>query len=151
MGIIKQFADRDYVNNLLSSNEFFLSIYPIGSIYISMSAISPSTFFGGVWEKIEGVFLLASDASHEIGSTGGEAEHTLTENEMPKHNHNIAADVTSSTEALEYERYMASGVNAIEESQVGRYWSAGTRSTGGSKPHNNMPPYLAVYMWKRVS
>jgi microcystin-dependent protein len=27
----------------------------------------------------------------------------------------------------------------------------GTGATGSNMPHNNMPPYLAVYMWKRVS
>ena len=26
-----------------------------------------------------------------------------------------------------------------------------TANTGGNQPHNNMPPYLTVYMWKRVN
>lgn len=62
-------------------------IYPIGSIYMSMNATSPSTFFGGTWVKIEGCFLLGSSSSYSLGVTGGEAKHTLTVEEMPSHSH----------------------------------------------------------------
>ena len=30
-------------------------------------------------------------------------------------------------------------------------FEAKTNTVGGSKPHNNMPPYLAVYAWKRIA
>lgn len=58
-------------------------VYPVGSIYQSMSATSPADFIGGTWTKIK-TFLYGADTANQ---TGGEAEHTLTINEMPKHNH----------------------------------------------------------------
>lgn len=64
-----------------------LSFFPVGAIYISTQDTSPSQLFGGVWEKIEGVFLLGSSSSYTNGSTGGEATHTLSLEEIPSHSH----------------------------------------------------------------
>ena len=58
-------------------------VYPVGSIYQSMSATSPADFIGGTWTKIK-TFLYGADTAKE---TGGEATHILTIDEMPKHNH----------------------------------------------------------------
>ena len=63
------------------------AVYPVGSIYISASSTSPGTLFGGTWERIRGRFLLAENSSIPAGETGGEAHHTLTEQEMPTHTH----------------------------------------------------------------
>lgn len=65
--------------------------YPVGSIYLSVTAANPAALFGGTWERIGGRFLLGADSTYAAGSTGG------------------------------------------------------------SKANNNMPPYLAVYMWKRTA
>ena len=62
-------------------------IYPIGSIYMSINETNPSELFGGEWEQIQDRFLLASGSTYSAGATGGEATHTLTENEMPSHTH----------------------------------------------------------------
>lgn len=48
-------------------------IYPIGFIYMSVSSASPSTIFGGIWQKIEGRFILAASSSYEVGSTTGQS------------------------------------------------------------------------------
>lgn len=48
-----------------------LSIYPVGSIYLSVNATSPAELFGGTWEQIKDTFLLASGDTYEAGSTGG--------------------------------------------------------------------------------
>ena len=69
------------INNLLNN------IYPIGSIYISIDETAPNLIFGGVWEKIKDTFLLASGENYINGEVGGEAEHTLTTDELPSHNH----------------------------------------------------------------
>lgn len=58
-------------------------VYPVGSIYQSMNATSPADFIGGTWTKIK-TFLYGADTAQE---TGGEVTHTLTKEEMPKHNH----------------------------------------------------------------
>ena len=122
--------------------EIMLALYPVGAVYISVNSTSPASLFGGTWESIGGRFLLGADATYAAGSTGGEATHTLTAYEMPPHGHMI---------------YM--GGAAVD----GTFWGPNdvtpqskananaTESNGGGQPHNNMPPYLAVYMWKRVS
>ena len=65
-------------------------VYPVGSIYMSVNATNPSALFGGTRVKIEGRFLLGSGGGYSLGATGGEATHTLTTNEMPKHNHTFS-------------------------------------------------------------
>lgn len=88
-----------YVNNEFQSQVNFTSnpqtqidniwekIYPVGSIYMSTSTTSPATLFGGTWEQIHDRFLLSSSDSYPLGGIGGEANHTLSVNEMPSHNH----------------------------------------------------------------
>lgn len=126
-------------------------IYPVGSVYISIKATNPSTYFGGTWERIQDRFLLASGSSYSAGSTGGEAKHTLTTNEMPSHDHvGLFVDTTQIRWGTN------TGNNAINLQNIPNPFTAGTTtsssihtaSTGGSQAHNNMPPYIAVYMWK---
>ena len=62
-------------------------IYPVGSIYMSVNNVNPSTMFGGTWQQIKDRFLLACGDTYANASTGGEASHELTANEMPSHNH----------------------------------------------------------------
>lgn len=123
-------------------------IYPIGSIYMTVSDTNPfETIKFGVWEKIENKFLLASSNIHMNGETGGEENHTLTINEMPKHSHKMKYDSVGWT-AIK----LSSGTNGIVEynnsSYDGQY---STEEVGNGNAHNNMPPYLVVNMWKRVA
>lgn len=117
-------------------------IYPVGSIYMSTVNITPAAVFGGKWEAIRGKFLLAESDNHAAGSTGGEEAHALTGPEGPKHAH-------------EFNDYW--GVpSGTEKGKAGAYNSSGnvggsTAYAGEGKPHNNMPPYLAVYVWKRIA
>lgn len=125
-----------------------LGAYPIGSIYLSVNNTSPASLFGGTWEKIQDRFLLASGSSYSLGATGGEKEHTLTISEMPSHSH-----------PLRNIHYIEQNVddNTVPSVDIGYYgrngtiWWAATTYTGGSQPHNNMPPYLVVNVWKRIS
>ena len=75
-----------------------LTVYPVGAIYLSASAVSPAQLFGGVWERIQGKFLLAADSTHEAGSEGGAETHhhstgghALTTEELPSHAHTVGA------------------------------------------------------------
>lgn len=67
-------------------------VYPVGSIYMTLSADDPATIFGGTWEKIEGKFLLGSSENFATGTTGGEESHILTNAELPSHTHTGLAD-----------------------------------------------------------
>ena len=79
-----------------SESEFLDKVYPVGSIYMSVNSTDPGTLFGGTWAKIEGQFLLGSSTTYPLGSTGGEATHTLTTAEMPSHSHVVTRATTSS-------------------------------------------------------
>lgn len=117
--------------------------YPVGSIYLSVNDVDPSSLFGGTWERIGGRFLLGADSTYAAGSTGGEAAHQLTTSEMPSHNHTL--DNYNTTGGT------TSSMTVQANDKKGYSGNVNTLYTGGNKAHNNMPPYMAVYMWQRVS
>lgn len=128
------------VNDEKSLVEYIDSIYPVGSIYMSTNSTSPSILFGGTWKALnEGRVLIGANSTYPVNSTGGEFEHTLTVEEMPSHTHTL---------------YYRSGYSRSGGSgAIFDGWSDELRQTissGGSQPHNNMQPYLAVYMWERT-
>lgn len=129
-------------------------VIPVGYIFqwdsVADSRIDLTTpekvaaHFGvGTWEQIKDTFLLACGENHTAGSVGGEETHTMTVDEMPSHTHGLPA---------KSERVSGTSWNgtigtaeATEPSQpiVGY--------TGGGQPFNIMPPYRAVYVWKRIA
>ena len=126
-------------------------VYPVGSIYLSVSGTDPQTLFGGTWARLEDVFLLAAGAKHAAGSTGGEESHILTEAEIAPHNHAMAYGPESSGDSTGFSYGIASGSATNSAGGRGYASNLGTFSAGGGQPHNNMPPYLAVYTWKRTA
>lgn len=118
--------------------------YPIGAIYLSVTNVNPAALFGGTWERIGGRFLLGADDNYAAGSTGGESAHKLTTSEMPRHNHTLDNYNVSAGNTTAYMTVQA-------QAKVGYNGNVQTLYTGGDGSHNNMPPYLAVYMWKRIS
>ncbi|MCX4364189.1 MAG: hypothetical protein OSJ70_00250 [Bacilli bacterium] len=171
------------VNTITTKNESSVNsitlsdVYPIGSIYMSVSATNPSTLFGGAWEQLKDRFLLASGTTYKAGATGGAATHTLTANEMPTHTHvqnahfhkvtsrmnNVDGNNLGSEFGINRGNVVAGGIHYCLSTQgasndlpnnarVGALpVTAINNNTGGSKAHNNMPPYLTVYMWKRIA
>ena len=123
-----------------------LYLYPVGSIYISVNDVNPAAIFGGVWERIQGKFLLSGGGAsgYEIGSEGGEAEHKLTVEELPSHTHPQRGGQANQPVIPEDGRDKIYPMREVS----GAYAQV-TGSTGGNKPHNNMPPYLAVNVWYR--
>lgn len=139
-------------------------IYPVGSIYMSVNATNPKDLFGGTWEQIQGRFLLGMSSSYPAGSTGGEAQHTLTTNEIPLHNHAIGQDGNTSlvlpTNVAVDDSSHSQYVTTLEGGMSGWYkssvaWGGAIVTRNQTYPygqsHNNMPPYLAVYIWKRTA
>lgn len=122
-------------------------IYPVGSIYLSVDSTSPESIFGGTWEPIPtGKMLLSAGDGYAVESTGGEAEHTLTVDELPSHSHDMIIKNTNENGRTDEANNSGSGSSGFENFAT---WH--TKTTGGGKAHNNLPPYLAVYMWKRIA
>lgn len=151
----KQYVDnqlgglRNTVNTLTEKFASIIDIvYPVGSIYMSVNATDPSKLFSGTaWEKLEGRFLLGSSSTYANGATGGEATHTLTAVEMPTHRHSIYYPNAGGP-------YGDANISYPEGSGVNKTWQAEmckTEIAGDGVAHNNMPPYLVVNMWKRIS
>ena len=128
-----------------------LAAWPIGSIYMSVSSTSPATLFGGTWERISERFLLGASSSYPAGGTGGEFTHKLTQSELP----NYSLSVTNGSNVIRSKT--GNSADAYVQTQSGGWgipnWESKTvtvASGGSGEAHNNMPPYLVVYMWKRT-
>ena len=119
----------------------------IGEIYITTSNEHPGLKFGGVWEQIKDVFLLAAGDTYSAGLTGGESEHTLTIDEMPSHTHAYKRHEFNRTDT---DPDTGEDVYGANNKTLGARMGS-TEATGNGQAHNNMPPYLTVFVWKRVS
>ena len=157
---IKNKVDNKYLEDILDL------LYPIGTIYMSMNSTSPSIWFGGTWVQIEDVFLLSAGSIYTAGDTGGEAEHQLTVAEMPWHGHQVRLHNNAGTTGTAYYYNGATKTNSTAAQSPGLTWKGttfnaaqggagdqvgGADPVGGDGAHNNMPPYLVVYMWQRVA
>ncbi len=147
-------------------NEIGLITHPVGSVYINVNSTNPATLFGGTWERIakgrclmgQGVVepnndnwcgtINAGDWTAYNGGMGGEVFHGLTIEEMPSHTHtstngkSLLEDTGSSDNEFGWHIQDTSGYRANGS------WLS---NAGGNRKHNNMPPYLVVYMWKRTA
>lgn len=133
-----------------------LDMYPVGSYYITESSTTPASLFGGRWVRVSGYFLYGAASQSSVGGTGGEAQHTLTVNEMPKHHHDTigglrwsqtlyAIDTLGNTEG-------GMGVKTNTDNPRAGYRSKmETNQVGGNAAHNNMPPYRTVNIWRRTA
>lgn len=133
----------------LGSNYILDNVYPVGSIYMSVNSTNPKNLFGGTWEQIQGKFLFGMNSSYPAGSTGGEITHRLTAAEMPTHAHYMASGNAGgdSTWTPNVGSYLVDSVTSDKTT----WWAQiGMDNAGGSEAHNNMPPYLSVYIWKRT-
>ncbi|QIB59944.1 hypothetical protein GXM21_05930 [Megamonas funiformis] len=155
-------------------------IYPVGSIYISTVSTNPATLFGfGTWEAMPaGRVLLAQGKSswgttYNAGSTGGEATHQLTVGELPSHGHSASTNTANLTGnansiGINYDEVSVSGI--ISKNRGNDYGGTNNdhnktgflinashshtvtiNSTGSNQAHNNLPPYLAIYIWERTA
>lgn len=159
---------EDGINNISEEldnfrNTFLNLVYPIGAVYLSLSSTNPGTLFGGTWEQLKDRFLLGAGSSYSVDSTGGAATH----------NHNISpgkawATIGNYSETICFGAGMGSQKWKDWTASTPYYWThnADTQLTsdqsrynsgtwtnvyGATDADNNMPPYLTVYMWKRVS
>ena len=151
----------DKLSGIMPAREIVELIYPVGIILEFGEEFDPNVKWNYTeWKRIENCFTYAS-GDKQVGDRGGEEEHRLTVEELAEHvhtqdehNHGVTAD----------RKYGGNG--AGDWNWCG--WDNGDRggrqnqtlysdsrrpaihSTGGNKPHNNMPPYLVVIKWQRI-
>lgn len=152
-----------------------LDAYPVGSFYFSQNSTSPTALFGGTWEQLEqGRVLLSQGTNYPAGSKGGEATHTLTVAEMPSHSHtrgtmNITGSINCpyvcfsanhgtgalKTGAPNTPHYGANNASPAYSSILNfnatDSWTGTTSEEGNNAEHNNLQPYLSVFIWKRTA
>lgn len=159
-------------SKLSESSKILQQVYPVGSIYINATnSRNPAQIFGfGTWAQISAgrVLLGAGTADsgtiYNAGGTGGEEKHALTTTEMPSHNHkgttsrsgehthsfpankgwggNAIVGCSSGNDVESYKTTSSSGAHTHTFT---------TDNTSGNTPHNNMQPYLVVYIFKRTA
>lgn len=163
----KETADLDtYINNAVSGlaaqintlqntiNTYWQKIYPVGSIYTTVSTTSPATLFGGTWERYGvGRTLVGVDATqsefNSVNKTGGAKTVTLTPAQMPAHNHISVTDQNDALWSWSGGFQSGSGTRgALAPVDSGRAY---TGNTGGNQAHNNLQPYITVYFWRRTA
>lgn len=125
-------------------------IYPIGCIFqTTESSFDPNITFGGTWSRIKGKFLVGVNEDETefdtVDKTGGEKSHTLTVNEIPSHGHSYAVNIQHGDGATTTSESLTSGLTVGGR----RRYTDHTYGSGGGASHNNLPPYYAVYIWKR--
>lgn len=161
------------VHNLAYLDE----IHPVGSIYLSVNDTSPAILFGGSWERLENRFLLGAGSSYTAGAEGGSKDavavshnHEITQNvggTLTYNNNGViygngwtqnpASSTGNITVTSNYNNAVgnwAGGGNAQRGRNVGATYQikdVALASAGIDGTDKNMPPYLAVYMWKRIS
>ena len=140
-----QVATTAYVQAEITAAAINALVYPVGSIYFNAAvATNPATLLGfGTWAAYGGgrvmVGVHSSGTFDGLNETGGAETHTMSIAEMPSHTHTIQPGITGDGGATG-----ASGVRVTHSAN-------NTGSTGGGGAHNNIQPYITVYMWKRTA
>ena len=110
-------------------------------------------FYGGEkWERIRGRTLVGAADDFPIGTEGGEKEHVLSWNEMPRHSHNIKTNARFTVANIQ-----GTGISAIPSEEPGwgsrapaHWYELWNEESGEGWAHNNMPPYKVCYIWERI-
>jgi hypothetical protein len=137
-------------------------IFPIGCIYVTTVATNPASVLGfGTWTAFGAgrtlVGVGTSDAAYAAGATGGESKHVLLATEMPSHTHVQTGHMhTYISNTLHTDGAIdvpMSGYNNVYGNSTISSGSttAVNQNTGGGLSHNNLPPYIVVYFWKRIA
>jgi len=143
--------ERAPISDVLLVSDIIKAIYPVGAIYTSVVSTSPATLFGiGTWVAFGAGRVLVSHDSGQtefdtVEETGGAKTHTLQVTEIPSHTHIITSQTATTGGATSYEH------GTLDTSSAETEATEVTGATGGGGAHNNLQPYIVVYMWKRTA
>lgn len=135
-------------------------IYPVGSIYMSVNSANPETLFGGTWQQIKDRFLLSAGDTYAAGNTGGSADAVVVKHlHQPSTGDGFNAYMSGTVERVRLGTSTASSAryaivgkkNASSADASGLRYAGSTDYNGVDGAGKNMPPYLTVYVWKRIN
>ena len=145
------FAPKNNTYTKTEIDGMLLALFPIGSVYITITNMNPGNFIGGTWASFGNGRVLMGEGTGEDtnglsqtftgGTEGGEYTHTLSVNEIPAHNHS-------------FYRFYSNGEDtglSSERRENARRTHINTTSTGGGQAHNIVQPYVVVYFWRRIA
>ncbi|SFO70400.1 hypothetical protein SAMN02910455_01694 [Acidaminococcus fermentans] len=133
-----------------------LDAHPVGSYYWSNDSTSPATLFGGTWEALPAGYTLIAQGSgtddygnftYTAGQKYGERKHNLTTDELPSHSHDYYLDTTKKGTSNDKAWLVDAGTVGDKITDHPRT----TEPTGGNQPHENLPPSIASYGWRRTA
>ena len=128
--------------------------------WVSPDPTSPASFIGGIWERIEGKFIMGASDTYPAGSTGGSATHVQTISEMPRHSFYVT---TIGNEGPKLKMKINFGTqlksistivlpfDAFNNNEITDNGFLGTNTIGESVPINILNPYYSAYIWRRVA
>lgn len=157
-----------------TKTEVLEKVYPVGSIYMNATdSRNPAQIFGfGTWKQISAgrVLLGAGTADsgtvYNAGDTGGEEKHKLTVKELPVvkgdlqfrlflgHSNIVAGGFDKNPNGVftymqhkggEWSGTIQDGPSATQNADII------SMNFGNDVPHNNIQPYLVVYIFKRTA
>lgn len=146
-----------------------LNAYPVGSIYLSVNNTNPGTIFGGTWVAFgQGRVLVGVGTGNDgtntqtftSGETGGEYKHKLTKAEQPKLSGTLEMhDMANGTNIYGRSGVFSTSVSIRNKYKIPTQAHTGASSIqtikfendGNDEAHNNVQPYIAVYMWRRTA
>lgn len=125
------------------------NIFKVGYVWISYTNTSPANILGGTWVAITGRFPYFNNGT----GTGGSNRHTLSANEMPKHNHGAVRSDGSTCGFWNSNVGAGNGWAVLTGSNMadGALYDLYTDIRGGGAAHNNMPAYQTFYAWRRTA
>ena len=164
--------EAQQIANQFNPASILLSVYPVGSYYLSDDSASPASLFGGTWEQIKDRFLVGAGGTYAINTTGGAAththttgNHTLTLSEIPSHAHqtlvwharnrngypNGSSDTGNGVGGSgNYNEGYWRGSNDYKEESTFRGGDS-AHNHGSTGSANSLPLYKAIYIWRRKS
>lgn len=166
-GIVAYSANGERVVGNLNQSAILQAVYPVGSIYMSANGVNPNLLFGfGTWEQVKDTFLMACGNNYINGETGGTKFHNHKYGiQYGAYFAEVLFEKSSEAGVLSYDEngnitvqnadiesgstdYISNGSTTKSQEDVNAYYY---RAVGNTSTSDNLPPYLAVYVWKRTA
>ena len=149
----------------IDGTDVLLKVYPVGSIYISVNNTNPGTLFGGTWVQIKSAFLVGADGDKYVAGANGGSEthdHLYRVGYRPYYGALVGND-NKAIMLYDYRNrswnYADSDTGLPDSNSINKALTKSENNIHAAEysvvahtdEANNIPPYLAVYMWKRTA